>query len=50
MIWGENPLLIKDTKELWIDMTNDEQKKYDIRWYPEDDYMYPYTQHNEKNN
>jgi hypothetical protein len=38
-----NPLLIKNKKGLWNEMTDDEQKKYDIRWYPEDDYMYPHT-------
>ena len=45
-----NPLLIKDIKGLWNEMTKDEEEKYDIRWYPDEDYTYPYTQHNVKNN
>jgi hypothetical protein len=45
-----NPLLIKDSKGLWHEMTKDEEEKYDIRWYPEDDYMYSHTQHYGKNN
>ena len=45
-----NQLLIKDIKGLWNEMTKDEEEKYDIRWYPDEDYTYPYTQHNVKNN
>ena len=45
-----NQLLIKNEKGLWLEMTEDEEKKYDIRWYPDGDYLYSHTQHNEKNN
>ena len=45
-----NQLLIKNEKELWVEMTEDEGKKYDIRWYPDGDYLYSHTQHNGKNN
>ena len=45
-----NQLLIKNEKELWVEMTEDEEKKYDIRWYPDGDYLYSHTQHNGKNN
>ena len=46
----KNQLLIKNEKELWIEMTNDEQEEYGIRWYHDEDYLYPHTQHNVKNN
>tara|TARA_B110000495_G_C22806712_1_gene471064 strand:+ start:131 stop:349 length:219 start_codon:yes stop_codon:yes gene_type:complete len=45
-----NQLLIKNEKELWVEMTNNEQEKYGIRWYPDMDYMYSHTQHNGENN
>ena len=38
-----NPLLIKDIKGLWNEMSKDEKEKYDIRWYTDADYMYPHT-------
>ena len=38
-----NPLLIKDIKGLWNEMSKDEKEKYDMRWYPDADYMYPHT-------
>lgn len=38
-----NQLLIKDEKGFWDEMTEEQQKKYDIRWYPEGDYMYSHT-------
>ena len=41
---------LKNEKELWIEMTNDEQEEYGIRWYHDEDYLYPHTQHNVKNN
>ena len=46
----KNQLLIKNEKELWVEMTNDEQEEYGIRWYHDEDYLYPHTQHNVKNN
>jgi len=38
-----NTLLIKDKKELWVEMTSEELEKYHIIWSPED---FLYTQHN----
>jgi len=35
-----NPLLIKDEKGLWGEMTTEEQEKYYISWFAEDDFMY----------
>jgi len=38
-----NQLLIKDEKGLWNEMNTGQQEKYDIQWYPEDDFMYSHT-------
>ena len=38
-----NPLLIKNEKGLWVEMTLEEQEKYHIIWGPED---FLHTQHN----
>ena len=45
-----NQLLIKNEKELWVEMTNNEQEKYGIWWCLDMDYMHSHTQHNGKNN
>jgi len=35
-----NPLLLKDEKGIWKEMTSEEQENYHIMWFPEDDFMY----------